>query len=46
VPLYLRGKSGTLEALIEPTGVDNTDPRGAGAKMAAVEAWWSSEPAE
>jgi nitrile hydratase subunit beta len=46
VPLYLRGKSGTVEAVIEPAGVDNTDPEELAWKMDAVEAWWSSEPAE
>ena len=35
VPLYLRGKSGTVEAAIEPSGVDNEQEgfgRNAGAK--------------
>jgi len=35
VPLYLRGKAGTVEAVIEPAGVDNEEEaygRNAGAK--------------
>ena len=35
VPLYLRGKAGTVEAVIEPAGIDNEEEaygRNAGAK--------------
>ena len=36
VPIYLRGKTGSVEAVIEPTGIDNEQEgygRNAGAKL-------------